>query len=163
MRRCRSAMSCNHTTYTRAANSRGGTAAALMDCQESSIARRIASSRSMDGQITRALPSHGRPMTATASYLNGSSARFAIPEKHSSHHARDLRARVLNALEQGDRHLVVDCEALNKLDLNTLSMLIQCASACREHGASFEIANMSNEVRAEVLALQLGSRLGLLE
>ena len=102
-------------------------------------------------------------MTATASYLNGTSARFAIPEKHNSHLARDLRARVLTALQQGDRHLVVDCGALNKLDLNTLSMLIQCASACREHGASFEVANMSNHVRAEVVGLQLGERLGLLE
>lgn len=102
-------------------------------------------------------------MTVTATHLNGSSARFAIPPTHKPHHAKDLRSRVHQALEQGDRHLVVDCGSWNRLDFNMLSSLIQCASACREQGASFEVANMSSEVRADVLALQLGGRLGLPE
>jgi anti-anti-sigma regulatory factor len=102
-------------------------------------------------------------MMATAAHPTSMSARFAIPQLHDSHHAKALRARVHEALTQGDRHLVVDCGAWNRLELNMLSSLIQCASACREHGASFEVANMSSEVRADVHALQLSGRLGLPE
>jgi len=100
---------------------------------------------------------------ATASHAEINSTRFAIPQRHSSHHARDLRSNVHQALQLGDRHLIVDCEAWDRLDLGMLSSLIQCASACREHGASFEVANMSNEMRASVRDLQLGSRLGFTE
>ena len=89
------------------------------------------------------------------------SARFAIPQRHSPRHAKDLRSRVNQALQQGDRHLVVDCEGWDRLDLGMLSSLIQCATACREHGASFEVANMSTAIRADVAELRLGGRLGL--
>jgi anti-anti-sigma regulatory factor len=90
-----------------------------------------------------------------------SSARFAIPATRASFHAKDLRTRVRQELQDGGRHLVVDCEAWNQFDLGVLSSLIQCASACREHGASFEIANMSNDIRQNVQDLQLAGRLGL--
>jgi len=100
---------------------------------------------------------------ATAAPLNYGSAHFEIlREKNTAHQARDLRARVRHALQRGERHVVVDCTAWNQLDLSMLSALIQCASTCREHGASFEIANISNELRADVRALQLNERLGLI-
>lgn len=99
---------------------------------------------------------------ATAA-LSFGSAHFEISRQSTTRHARDLRSGVRQALQQGDRHFVVDCGAWNQLDLSMLSSLIQCATACREHGASFEVANMSTELRADVLALQLGERLGLTE
>ena len=99
-------------------------------------------------------------MTATATHMNVASSRFAIPQTPNSRQAKDLRSRVNQALQQGDRHLVVDCGAWRQMDLKILSSLIQCASACREHAASFEVTNMSSEVRAGVLALQLGGKLG---
>jgi anti-anti-sigma regulatory factor len=88
-------------------------------------------------------------------------ARFAIPATGTSFHARDLRSQVRQALQDGGLDLVVDCEGWNQFDLGTLSSLIQCAAACREHGASFELANMSNEIRETVQDLQLAGRLGL--
>jgi len=90
------------------------------------------------------------------------SVRFSIPRHRSPQRAKELRAGIRYALQQGDRHLVVDCEAWDSVDLDTLSSLIQCVSACREHGASLEIANMSEEVRQHVRDLQLHHRLGLL-
>ena len=98
---------------------------------------------------------------ASAVQMNSDSARFAIPTRHTSYHAKDLRSRVREALQQGDRHLVVDCEGWNRFDLSMLSSLIQCAAACREHGASFEVANMSSDIRENVRDLQLAGRLGL--
>jgi anti-anti-sigma regulatory factor len=98
---------------------------------------------------------------ASAAHMNSQSACFAIPMTHTSYHAKDLRSRVRQALQDGDRHLVVDCEGWNRFDLSMLSSLIQCAAACREHGASFEVANMSSDIRENVRDLQLAGRLGL--
>jgi anti-anti-sigma regulatory factor len=98
---------------------------------------------------------------ASAARMNIDSARFAVPNRHAAFSPRDLRTQVRQALHEGDRHLVVDCEGWNQFDLNVLSSLIQCASACREHGASFEIENMSNDIRENVRDLQLAGRLGL--
>ena len=100
---------------------------------------------------------------AMAAPLTYGSAHFEIQRQNTSYHARDLRTRVDQALLRGERHVVVDCKAWKQLDLRMLSALIQCASTCREHGASFEIANISNELRADVRALQLNERLGLVE
>jgi anti-anti-sigma regulatory factor len=89
------------------------------------------------------------------------SVRFSIPRHRSRQRAKELRAGIRYALQQGDRRMVVDCEAWDSLDLEMLSSLIQCVSVCREHGASLEFANMSDEVRKHVHDLQLQHRLGL--
>ena len=96
-----------------------------------------------------------------AAHMTVQSARFAIPAKRTSYAARELRTQVRQALQEGDRHLVVDCEDWNEFDLTTLSSLIQCAAACREQGASFEFANMSSDIRENVRDLQLAGRLGI--
>jgi anti-anti-sigma regulatory factor len=89
------------------------------------------------------------------------SVQLAISHLDTPRRARDLRALVRQGLEAGDRHFVVDCAAWRQFDLTVLSLLIQCAAACREQGASFEVSNMSHELRADVRALQLNERLGL--
>ena len=77
---------------------------------------------------------------ASAAHMNSQSASFRDSDPdNTSYHAKDLRSQVRQALEDGDRHLVVDCEGWNRFDLSMLSSLIQCAAACREHGASFEV------------------------
>lgn len=88
-------------------------------------------------------------------------ARLEISTDMSSHRGRDLRSSVHQALQRGDKHLVVDCVAWNDLDLRVLSSLIRCASACREQGASFEVTNIPSHIKDEVCALQLGDRLGM--
>ena len=93
--------------------------------------------------------------------VNARSARFSIPVSHTSRYSKDLRVQVRQALNEGDRHLVIDCADWNRFDLTMLSSLIQCAAVCREHGASFEVANMSNDIRESVRDLQLAGRLGL--
>ena len=99
---------------------------------------------------------------ATAAHVDCSSAPlFEIPNRISNWHAKELRSRVRSALEHGDRHLVVDCHAWDTLDLNMLSSLIQCAQACREQGATFEVASLSPVLKADVRALNLHERLGL--
>ena len=90
-------------------------------------------------------------------------AHFEIPSSLSSGHAKELRLRVQSALEHGERHLVVDCHAWETLDLSMLSSLIQCAAACREQGATFEVTRLSSTLRADVRALNLHDRLGLVE
>jgi anti-anti-sigma regulatory factor len=99
--------------------------------------------------------------TTTRPSYNG--IRFAIPQTMQAHHARDLRAGVRQALELGESRITVDCQSWSQLDLTMLSSLVQCASACRESGALFEVANMSGKIRADVRALRLDHRLGLQE
>jgi anti-anti-sigma regulatory factor len=86
---------------------------------------------------------------------------FSIPAQASRSTGRDLRSRVNDALGQGDQHLVIDCAEWSQFDLNLLSVLIQCASACRARGASLDVVNVSPHIREEVQSLQLGERLGL--
>jgi anti-anti-sigma regulatory factor len=88
-------------------------------------------------------------------------AQFEIPSHLSNGDGKQLRSQIRQALQDGERHLVVDCQAWDALDLNMLSSLIQCAADCREHGATFEIASLSSAVAADVRALNLHDRLGL--
>ena len=88
-------------------------------------------------------------------------AHFRIPTLVTTGYAKSLRENVLEALQLGARRLVVDCDAWSRIDVNVLSSLIQCASACREYGASFEVANVPGEILEDVRALRLQSRLGL--
>lgn len=98
-----------------------------------------------------------------AARLGEGRARLEISTDVSTHRGRALRSSVQQALERGDRHLVVDCVAWNDLDLRVLSSLIRCASECREQGASFEVTNIPNHIKEEVNALQLGERLGMID
>lgn len=88
-------------------------------------------------------------------------ARFCIPTLVTTGYAKTLRENVREALRLGARRLVVDCDAWSRMDVNVLSSLIQCASACREYGASFEVANVPSDILDDVRALRLQSRLGL--
>ena len=90
-------------------------------------------------------------------------ARFEIPRSASTSEVRELRSSMRRALQAGERRLVVDCGAVSQLDVRVLSSLVQCATACREHGIAFEIANVSAELREDLRALQLERRLGLKE
>ncbi|MGH7620413.1 MAG: STAS domain-containing protein, partial [Gemmatimonadaceae bacterium] len=74
---------------------------------------------------------------------SSSAARFRIPTSASPAQGASLRSSVREALRLGARRLVIDCDAWSEVDVNVLSSLIQCASACREHGASFEVENIS--------------------
>jgi len=76
-------------------------------------------------------------------------------------YSRTLRASVVEALECGRRAVVIDCSGWEHLDFGVLSALIQCASACRARGASFEIVNLSHAMRSSIQALRLDGRLGL--
>jgi anti-anti-sigma regulatory factor len=96
---------------------------------------------------------------ATAAHVDTPS--FEIPSRLSHRHAKELRSAVRSALEQGERHFVVDCHAWDALDLPMLSSLIQCAQACRERGATLEVTSLSPVLQADVRALHLSERLGL--
>ena len=75
---------------------------------------------------------------------------------------RSLQSDILRALESGERHVVINCDAWRQLDLPLLSTLIQCAKSCDNQGAMFEIVNITPEMRACIKALRLHDRLGLL-
>jgi anti-anti-sigma regulatory factor len=97
----------------------------------------------------------------TAAKPTNSLARFAIPRRVPPSYAKELRSRVSQALDDGERRFVIDCEAWDSIDVMTLSSLVQCASACRAIGASFEVTNLSTQIRDDVRTLQLDDRLGL--
>jgi len=99
---------------------------------------------------------------AAAAHLSVSRAvRFEIATVSSTQHVRDLRSQVRQALQHGVRDFVFDCERWKELDLRVLSSLVQCAAACREHGATFDVANMSSTMLNNVRELRLAERLGL--
>jgi anti-anti-sigma regulatory factor len=75
---------------------------------------------------------------------------------------RGLLSDILRALDNGERHVVVNCDAWRRLDLPLLSTLIQCAKSCDSQGAMFEVVNIAPEVLACISALRLNGRLGLL-
>ena len=97
----------------------------------------------------------------TSTVVTHDAACFRIPTLATMSYAKDLREGVREALRLGARRLVVDCDAWSRMDVNVLSSLIQCASACREHGATFEVANMPSQILDDVRALRLQGRLGL--
>jgi anti-anti-sigma regulatory factor len=89
------------------------------------------------------------------------SVRFLIPTRVTRAYAKNLRDDVHEALRLGARRLVVDCDAWSRIDVGVLSTLVQCATACREQGASFQVANMASEILDDLRALGLNERLGL--
>jgi hypothetical protein len=77
--------------------------------------------------------------------------------------SRDFGRTLLEALDQGRRHVIVDCEDWKKLDLMLLSALVRCANVFARQGALFELANLSPEMRANVRELRLQDRLKVLD
>jgi anti-anti-sigma regulatory factor len=74
---------------------------------------------------------------------------------------RQFRASVIEALCRGDRDVVVDCSEWRQLDLLMLSALVDCAELCAAQNAEFALDNLAADVRSRIVALSLGSRLGL--
>jgi anti-anti-sigma regulatory factor len=77
--------------------------------------------------------------------------------------SRGFGRSLLEALDQGRRHVIVDCEEWKKLDLMLISALVQCAQAFANQGAQFELANLTPEMRANVRELRLQRRLKVLD
>jgi len=100
-------------------------------------------------------------MAVAAHVAVSRAVRFEITTLSSIEHGRDLRNRVRQALQRGVRDFVFDCERWNELDFRMLSSLVQCAAACREHGATFDVANLSSGMLSVVRELRLADRLGL--
>jgi hypothetical protein len=99
---------------------------------------------------------------ATAAHFDGSQALpLEIIAVSSTEDGKEVRSRVRQALQHGVREFVFDCERWHQLDLRVLSSLVQCAAACREHGATFDVANMSSTILKDVRELRLAERLGL--
>ena len=74
---------------------------------------------------------------------------------------RQLRSRVLEALEGGGEHVIIDCDEWRALNVVMLSALVHSASACKARGATFELQNLSREMRSHIEALRLEERLCL--
>ena len=77
--------------------------------------------------------------------------------------SRRFGRSVLEALEQGRRHVVVDCGEWKHLDLMILSALVRCAGAFASQGALLELVNLSPEMRANVRELRLQNRLKVVD
>ena len=99
--------------------------------------------------------------TAVRTYAK--SFNVELPGEVNESYRRGLQSDILRALENGERRVVIDCDAWRRLDLPLLSTLIQCAKSCDNQGAMFEIVNITPEMRACIKALRLHDRLGLLQ
>ena len=95
------------------------------------------------------------------SALAGSTYRIELRSSPDASYRRQLRTEVEGALERGDRRVVVNCATWLQLDLIVLSALVNCAKACDEEGAEFELENLDATMRSRIVALSLGHRLGL--
>jgi anti-anti-sigma regulatory factor len=84
------------------------------------------------------------------------------PEKLGTN-SRQLRRVVGDALERGERSIVVDCSAWNSPDVMMFSTLIGCAQLCAGQGVEFELMNLEGSVHATLRELRLTPRLNLPE
>jgi anti-anti-sigma regulatory factor len=98
---------------------------------------------------------------ATNSQTHPQTCRIAIAGDRAVGYRRELRIRVLDALERGERHIVVDCLALSDVDLLLLSALVDCAATCGEQKAQFQLENLRVDLKSRIDALRLAGRLGL--
>jgi hypothetical protein len=74
---------------------------------------------------------------------------------------RELCTRIIGALENGKRRIVVDCTNWHQLDFALLGALIRCSRAAAVQGAAFELVNLAGNLRANIHDLCLEERLGL--
>jgi ABC-type transporter Mla MlaB component len=87
--------------------------------------------------------------------------RVELAADFDSPYRKTLRHDVLDALERGHRRVEIDCSTWRQLDLAMLSALIQCAKACDQQTASFEMLNVGRDIKTAIEALRLDDRLGL--
>ena len=100
-------------------------------------------------------------MLATATTRNRAPYQVRLSTEFDGDYRRRLRSEVIAALAAGQREVIVDCQGWERIDLTVLSVLIQCAKACGEHQADFEMVNVPPDVRSGSLALRLEHRLRL--
>lgn len=98
---------------------------------------------------------------ATATQQNRLAYRVRLSKDFDGAYRRRLRAEIITALACGRREFIVDCSAWERIDLAVLSVLIQCAKACGDRQADFELVNVPSEVRSSIHALRLEHRLRL--
>ena len=96
-----------------------------------------------------------------ATQQNRFTYRVSLSKDFDGGYRRRLRAEIITALACGRREFIVDCSAWERIDLAVLSVLIQCAKACGDHQADFELVNVPTEVRSSIQALRLEHRLRL--
>lgn len=98
---------------------------------------------------------------AAKSNRSSSIYRLRLTDGRAADDRRRLRNLVSEALQQGKRRVIVDCEEMSDLDLMLLSALLTCATTCTSHAAQFELANLRSDLRSRIEALQLASSLGI--
>jgi anti-anti-sigma factor len=98
---------------------------------------------------------------ATATQQNRLAYQVRLSKDFDGAYCRRLRAEIITALACGRREFIVDCSAWDRIDLSVLSVLIQCAKACGDRQADFELVNVPSEVRSSIHALRLEHRLRL--
>jgi anti-anti-sigma factor len=98
---------------------------------------------------------------ATATQQNRLAYQVRLSKDFDGAYRRRLRAEIITALACGQRQFIVDCSAWDRIDLAVLSVLIQCAKACGDQQADFELVNVPSEVRSSIHALRLEHRLRL--
>lgn len=85
-----------------------------------------------------------------------------LPEPTISY-GRQFGRTVLDALDEGKRHVVVDCAGWQRLDFVLLSALVKCADTFNKRGAVLELVNLSPELAANIRELRLQKRLNIVE
>jgi anti-anti-sigma regulatory factor len=86
---------------------------------------------------------------------------MSVAEEFTGIDGREFGRSVLHALEDGKRHVVVDCTGWRRLDFVLLSSLVKCADVFSSRGASLELVNLSPEMHANIRELRLQNRLGV--
>jgi anti-anti-sigma factor len=117
------------------------------------------------GSAFGATPRHHQTQEAVvlapATQQNRLAYRVRLSKDFDGAYRRRLRAEIITALACGRREFVVDCSEWDRIDLAVLSVLIQCAKACGDRQADFELVNVPSEVRSSIHALRLEHRLRL--
>ena len=92
-------------------------------------------------------------MLATENQIHLQAYRVKLQDHRASQYWRGLLRCVIDAVESGDRHVVLDCQSLSDMDVMLLSTLVNCATVCAEHGAQFELKDLRTDLRSRVAPL----------
>jgi hypothetical protein len=71
---------------------------------------------------------------------------------------RRLRRLVGDALQRGERRIIVDCQSWLQPDVVLLATLVRCANLSAENGACLELANLDQSMRHALCELNLAKR-----
>ena len=82
-----------------------------------------------------------------------------ISEFSMGAHARAFGRSILDVVESGVPHIVVDCSAWRQLDFGLLSALVRASDYSRRRGTTMELVNLPTTIRADVRELRLEHRL----